>query len=342
MGSAKSKLQMPSEQEPIADDGETPSFFRIDSSPRPTTDDIAVRLTEDEGARADRADLDSLLGPPGGAPRRAVDDMLLRLDSGLFAGTKPALLAPLPDLTAPVKPSAPDPGFDRGLVPPVPAPTETETPTARALAAPFLVMSGRPLTGGRHSGMLGWGAAAVTATAVLSVAAWRFGDAAAPRSAPPPPHSALPLPRAPEARELPTPPTAAPLPEPVPSPARPQPSTREAIAGPKPPAASPPPPPPARPAPAAVVAEFDRAAAKASLTAAAAVASRCKHADEAAGGGRVSVTFAPTGRVTTTRLVSGPLQSTPTGSCMVRAFRSVSVPPFSGDPVTVTKDVSIR
>jgi hypothetical protein len=40
--------------------------------------------------------------------------------------------------------------------------------------------------------------------------------------------------------------------------------------------------------------------------------------------------------------ISGQFQGTPTGSCIARAFRTVSVPPFAGEPVTVTKDVAIR
>jgi hypothetical protein len=31
-----------------------------------------------------------------------------------------------------------------------------------------------------------------------------------------------------------------------------------------------------------------------------------------------------------------------TGGCIASAFRSASVPPFEGVPVTVTKDVTIR
>jgi hypothetical protein len=102
-----------------------------------------------------------------------------------------------------------------------------------------------------------------------------------------------------------------------------------------PPIAAPPPPP-------AAGAEFDRSAAVASLTAAAGRAVGCKQPDDPSGGATVSVTFAPSGRVTSSKVTSAPFQGTVMGGCIASAFRSASVPPFEGAPVTVTKNVSIR
>lgn len=108
-------------------------------------------------------------------------------------------------------------------------------------------------------------------------------------------------------------------------------------------AAAPPPVETAKPAPPPPPAadEFDRSAASAALNAAAARAMGCK-GDGPAGSTSVSVTFAPSGRVTSARVEGGTFAGTPTGGCIATAFRSASVPPFGGSPVTVTKKVSIR
>jgi hypothetical protein len=53
------------------------------------------------------------------------------------------------------------------------------------------------------------------------------------------------------------------------------------------------------------------------------------------------VTFAPSGRVTQANLQGPPFAGTATGSCIAKAFRSSSVPPFEGDPVTVSKTVNL-
>jgi hypothetical protein len=91
----------------------------------------------------------------------------------------------------------------------------------------------------------------------------------------------------------------------------------------------------------AVLSSFDRASAESALSAAAAAASSCRQPDSPAGASRVSVTFAPTGRVTTAT-VSGAFAGTPTGGCIARTFRAAQVPPFEGKLVTVHKTVAIR
>ncbi len=100
--------------------------------------------------------------------------------------------------------------------------------------------------------------------------------------------------------------------------------------------------PPAKPtATAAAGGEFDRSAAAAALGGAMGQASGCKSAGDPSGVAKVSVTFAPSGRVTQALVTGPPFAGTATGGCIARAFRSASVPPFAGDPQTVTKTVNI-
>jgi len=93
---------------------------------------------------------------------------------------------------------------------------------------------------------------------------------------------------------------------------------------------------------AATGADFDQAAARVALSMAAAQASGCKQPDDPGGATRISVTFAPSGRAVSAQVTGSPFQGTRTGACIARTFRGVSVPPFSGGPVTVTKTVTVR
>jgi predicted Zn finger-like uncharacterized protein len=86
---------------------------------------------------------------------------------------------------------------------------------------------------------------------------------------------------------------------------------------------------------------FDMSAAKAALEGAAASAGSCKSADGPSGRGKVQVTFAPTGRVTSANVVEGAFGGTPVGGCVAKLFRGAKVPAFSGDPVTVAKAFTI-
>ena len=95
------------------------------------------------------------------------------------------------------------------------------------------------------------------------------------------------------------------------------------------------------PAPAADGAAFDKGAAVSALGAAAANAASCKKPDGPTGSGKVSVTFAPSGRATMTN-VAGAFAGTDVGGCVARLFRAAKVPAFSGDPVTVSKSFSIE
>jgi hypothetical protein len=98
---------------------------------------------------------------------------------------------------------------------------------------------------------------------------------------------------------------------------------------------------PESPAPAAGGADFDRAAAVTSLGAAAANAASCRKAEGPFGSGKASVTFAPSGRATQAN-ITGAFAGTEVGGCVARLFRSARVPPFGGDPVTVSKSFSIE
>jgi hypothetical protein len=86
---------------------------------------------------------------------------------------------------------------------------------------------------------------------------------------------------------------------------------------------------------------FDRAGASTALGGAAGSVSSCKQPDGPSGTGRVTVTFAPSGRVTSA-IVTGDLAGTAIGGCVARIFRQAKVAPFSGEPVTVAKSFSIQ
>jgi hypothetical protein len=109
-----------------------------------------------------------------------------------------------------------------------------------------------------------------------------------------------------------------------------------------PPSARPAPPePPSNPKASESDAEFDRAAARAALSTAAGAAAGCKQPDDPSGVAKVSVTFSPSGRVMSAQVRGAPFQGTRTGACIALSFRSAKVPPFGGDPVSVSKDVVI-
>jgi hypothetical protein len=93
--------------------------------------------------------------------------------------------------------------------------------------------------------------------------------------------------------------------------------------------------------PAAGGPEFNRDAASAAMGGAAGAASGCGRPDGPTGRCKVSVTFAPSGRATNVS-VGAPCGGSPVGSCIAAAFRKISIPPFSGDPMTVSKTVTIK
>lgn len=82
---------------------------------------------------------------------------------------------------------------------------------------------------------------------------------------------------------------------------------------------------------------FDKARAEGAMNAAAGMANACRPEGMVSATARVSVTFAPSGRVTTAVVDGTGLSGTPAGGCVARAFRSIRVDPFAGPPVTVHK-----
>jgi hypothetical protein len=51
----------------------------------------------------------------------------------------------------------------------------------------------------------------------------------------------------------------------------------------------------------------------------------------------ISVSFAPTGKVTNAVVQGAPYAGTPAGGCIARTFRNASIPAFRGSVVTVHK-----
>lgn len=87
---------------------------------------------------------------------------------------------------------------------------------------------------------------------------------------------------------------------------------------------------------------FNVGAAKSALASAAAGAAGCRAPSGPNGTGKVQVTFAPSGNVTSALIVSGPFGGTPVGSCVARTFRAAKVPAFDGSPMTVSKSFTIN
>jgi predicted Zn finger-like uncharacterized protein len=87
---------------------------------------------------------------------------------------------------------------------------------------------------------------------------------------------------------------------------------------------------------------FSKASAISALGGAAGSAGGCKKAGGPTGVGKVQVTFAPSGRVTSATVMGPPFAGTAVGGCVASAFRRAKVPAFSGNPVTVSKSFSIN
>jgi predicted Zn finger-like uncharacterized protein len=87
---------------------------------------------------------------------------------------------------------------------------------------------------------------------------------------------------------------------------------------------------------------FSKASAISALGAAAGSAGGCKKAGGPTGVGKVQVTFAPSGRVTTATVMGPPFSGTAVGGCVASAFKRAKVPAFSGNAVTVSKSFAIN
>lgn len=89
-------------------------------------------------------------------------------------------------------------------------------------------------------------------------------------------------------------------------------------------------------------APFSVSAAQVALTQAAANASSCAKPGGPTGSGKVQVTFATSGRVTTANVAGPPFGGTPVGGCVAGVFRKARIPAFAGNPVTVSKSFAIH
>ncbi|MFZ5889936.1 MAG: hypothetical protein ACOY0T_02620 [Myxococcota bacterium] len=91
-----------------------------------------------------------------------------------------------------------------------------------------------------------------------------------------------------------------------------------------------------------VGAGFDRAAAASALATQAAQASACRKPGDPSGTAAVTITFAPSGRVTSANISGPPFAGTATGGCIAAALRRTRIPAFDGNNVTVSKTVTIQ
>src|SRR5690606_29608926 len=82
---------------------------------------------------------------------------------------------------------------------------------------------------------------------------------------------------------------------------------------------------------------FNRNAAVAALSNAANQARSCKKPGGPTGTGKVTLTFANSGRVTSAVVSDPPFAGTSVGGCVASVFRKAKVPPFTGNPVRVSK-----
>jgi len=96
------------------------------------------------------------------------------------------------------------------------------------------------------------------------------------------------------------------------------------------------------PPPAAPDTEFDRDAARNALASAASQASACRKEGDPSGTANLTITFAPSGRVTSAQIQGPPFSGTATGGCIASTMRRASVPAFSGDYVTVSKTIVVQ
>lgn len=87
---------------------------------------------------------------------------------------------------------------------------------------------------------------------------------------------------------------------------------------------------------------FSKASAISALGAASGAAGSCKKGGGPTGVGKVQVTFAPSGRVTSATVMGPPFAGTAVGGCVANVFRRAKVPAFSGNAVTVSKSFAIN
>jgi hypothetical protein len=87
--------------------------------------------------------------------------------------------------------------------------------------------------------------------------------------------------------------------------------------------------------------EISRSATAVAISAAGRRAAGCTTPGTARASMPVSVTYAPSGRVTAARVDGGPFVGTSAGSCIARTLRTATIAPFDGPPVTVHGSVRV-
>lgn len=86
---------------------------------------------------------------------------------------------------------------------------------------------------------------------------------------------------------------------------------------------------------------FDRDAARTAMFAASGRASGCGTPSGPTGRGRAVITVSPSGSVSSVS-IAPPFSGTAVGSCAAAAFRAVTLPPFTGGSMTLSKSFDIR
>jgi hypothetical protein len=316
-------------------------------------------LDEDEG-------LDEVLTPRQPRPRADVDFLLgLSGSPGTTAAISPPLLDDLSDeekMDSP-SPMAVAPTASRASITPTPT-INTEAPSQSTVRAPS-----PKSRAGAGVALLLLGAAAA-ATVAISVARTRAdAEANASSTLEGAPHAAVnaladspaapkPPPAAPKdsAESSSAPATARPgkaAVEAAPAPARktveekPAVATRAVVSAPEAqdnptPAVVLPVPRKPAPAPAAPGQAFDRDAAASALSSVAAEAASCRKPGDPSGVAVVTVTFAPSGRVTSATVSGPPFAGTQTGGCIASTLRRAQVPAFDGDKISVGKTIVVK
>jgi len=88
--------------------------------------------------------------------------------------------------------------------------------------------------------------------------------------------------------------------------------------------------------------DIDRSAVAVALSLAGKSAAGCISRDDERRSMPVSVTFAASGRVTSSRIEGGPFAGTEIGACIARALRAARVGAFDGEPVTIHTAIHLR
>jgi len=88
-----------------------------------------------------------------------------------------------------------------------------------------------------------------------------------------------------------------------------------------------------------VTAQFDKNAARDALSSAATKSASCGSGGGAKG--KVQLTFANSGKVSSAQITEGPFAGTAAGKCALRHFKAARIPAFSGPPQTVAKSFKI-